>query len=358
LPARLSSAAMGRRLRFGIVTAAAWASACAGDGAPGEAISVLDAVPAGAASQATFEADLATDFGAGASLLDGFDPPEPGADWRVGDRVLFGLRLSHPDQEAVRFVLLTARTGILAGDDAAEIPSDVGGAPPLRLKRRHGVLTSERSEGSATVSMRRADAGDWLAVHAAVFDRGGRLLGDDVITVAADPLRRGFFAPAAELRAELDAVMAAKRPISAAPDGMNHVLDVVSALFGFLDTLGQCPELERFRTEAVEKLVETPSFLSVLFSGGVAVALDPRLHEVRRLPRPFPAAAVAPLVADFPTIVSLNDRRALDLRFYVLETAPPLHLAAGIAALVAAHPSDPSRRLDARLLAARRGPEP
>lgn len=297
-------------------------------------------------------------FAAGASLLSGFDAPEPDAPWRLGDRALFGLKLVGADAELVRYVSLEARSAIVASGTIAfceDFDPVRGSMRPHAVIPRHQTFTFTESNGAQTKS-----DGSYVVLAAEVFDETARSLGRRLVTVPATSLAEGFAGAARRLKADLggatDPAQAPTLSPEAAERSRRDQMALITTLFGFLETFQQHSELERLRERAADALIRRPSLLGMLF--GVSLSLDPRVAAFVDDPTAYPARAVAETPTSVPIRFKLNDSHAMTMTFAAIVPAPPFHVAAGLLAFSGRHPTDPARRLEAVLLAARRGPAP
>lgn len=148
----------------------------------------------------------------------------------------------------------------------------------------------------------------------------------------------------------------------------NHTLDLSGAGRGVLppsvrSTLSLLNFLQVVRrSEPLRALlmafVQKPSLWSVITHFGVHVSLDTQFQNaVATLNAPGSNPHTA---ADYavPFELQVNATPAMRSKLYVTDPRSPLTLCAGIVAIAAHHPSDPDRKLDLRLLGARRGTPP
>ncbi len=294
---------------------------------------------------------------AAAAILEGFDEPTADGAWRVGDRALVGCVLHDGDEATVRLVHLELRSEPIPWDGKFAVVTEsrpAGGSATNVLIPRHRSLKFDSVAEEASV------ASDWVVVAVTVYEGDGTELGRSLVTVPDSALRMGFKAPALRYRkarhiaemAGLTEEGGGRSWVSGSPDAVAAMINIIRALFGFIEIFEQADELASFREQASDVLVARPSFLSVLF-GGVSVSVDPRLEDVAPESRPMPTPA-APASVTFPTLFDVNDQPTFHLVLSAADTAPPYHLTAGVIAIDGMHPTRAERRLLVRLLAARR----
>jgi hypothetical protein len=360
----------GRRFRpllawFGGFACLGAAAACS-SAPPAEPESKPVSRPASQPTRAVREAALAARFAAGNAILAGFDRASTDAPWRLGDRVLFGLSLEHDAEVFVRFVELELRSEVVPEGGTAVGEARYGADPavrPFSLKPDREPVTFHAVDEKRTIA-----PGPWVVAAATVYGAAGERLETELIALPEAALRRGFHEAASRATAVRRDT---RRRMNGVAEGtpeyreairmdqerlVDPLSDVVGATFGFLEIFKSSPALESLRSRAVAEVVETPGFFSVVFGAGVAGRVEVNIDAIFSSERRMPADAAESASLVMPLDFYLNDEPALKCRLYVKPTASPLHLAAGVASLEASHPKKPGRRLDVRLLAARRGP--
>jgi len=96
--------------------------------------------------------------------------------------------------------------------------------------------------------------------------------------------------------------------------------------------------------DLLTRIVKGPSLMSVLLHG-VTLAAQPGFERAERTPDGW----------TFPVHMLVNGEAALHLQAFVVPAQRPRQLSAGIVALEARHPTNPARRMSARVIAARLG---
>ncbi|HKE01968.1 MAG TPA: hypothetical protein VKE69_13215 [Planctomycetota bacterium] len=276
-------------------------------------------------------------------LLEGFDAAEPGADWRLGDRVLFSVDVDDRGASERWFILCEL-------EEALDFTGLGGESFPVASSLE---LTYDTGEKRSFQSIPRY-------VRVNVFTRDGVRLGGAKVTVPELSLRNGFHGSTSRIVAigkevnEAAATQPGWKPGAAVESEVkNRFFDLITSLFGFLELFRQTPPLEAVRARLADVVVDAPSILNVLVHFGVSIDIRPdfRAVEPRASDVPSSAGALA-----LPIEFDINEALAFRYRLVVVPPDPPLQVAAGVIAIEGEHPSDPSRRFTIRLLAARRGP--
>jgi hypothetical protein len=284
----------------------------------------------------------AADFPAAPAVLQGFDPPTPGdRDWRVGDEVLFGLRLRVGGDRRhwllhlrVSEAVATARAGDGSGLPVGEpLPPvdwtiNVNGAPQQFQSRR-------------------------ARIQVTVHDHGGAVLGCSEPQVPRDLLANGF-------AAACDLVQRQRRamPHTIGTDAFYQGLDLqpLASATVCAVALLQVVQDDAVLSPLLWEVIERPSVWSVLRHLGARVVLRPRFHAAIEVPRPGPPA---PRRAwQVPMTLLVNDAPVLLTELVVGEPLPPFALGGSLIGATARHPQDGEREFALQLLAARRGPRP
>lgn len=231
--------------------------------------------------------------------LVGFDAPSPDARLAVGDRVLLGMNLQRDGVSTARTFSLEALSVDLVRWPGS--PDD----DPIYLR-------------VASVRLR-------------VFAAAGELLGEEILSVDAGDLESGV---ARACRGDDD------RDRSRARWALRE-------LFGIIR---KSPILAGVMYE----VVDPPSLWSILSHFGVKIRAEVHFDEARPA-EPFALGESQVLAWNLPHEVLVNDQPALRSILQVADPVSPLSLCAGIVSFTSVHPTDPSRVLQVRLLAARRG---
>ena len=127
-----------------------------------------------------------------------------------------------------------------------------------------------------------------------------------------------------------------------------------ASMIAIFTTLQQNETLERI----LRKVVDKPSVLSVVLSGGVQVGISPGSDRAALDDRDLPGIPPGATAIRIPLDISVNDKIALRSVLTVVESRFPLSIGAGLIAIDGEHPRDPERRVSVRLLASRRGAPP
>ncbi|HEX6812755.1 MAG TPA: hypothetical protein VF384_14105 [Planctomycetota bacterium] len=276
-------------------------------------------------------------FPGAVQMLHGFDAPASDAEWRVGDEVLYGLRLRR-GREAWHWLLHLRVTEPFAiaredGDVAAGDP-----LPPLEWSVR---VNGEPREFRSRLSR----------VVATVTDGAGLLLASSEPLLPRDLLDRGF-AKACELVQR----RLGERPDTARSDEFYEGMDVrplADATVGTIALL-QVVQQDSVLAPLLWEVVQKPSFWSVVSNFGARVVLRPRFHAATEAPSPVGIDAGP--VWSVPMTLLVNDAPALHADLLVGVTAPPFALCGGVLLTTARHPGNADVEFTCLLLGARRGP--
>lgn len=260
------------------------------------------------------------DWPAATRLLDGFDLAAPGDPWRIGDRVLLGVRTERGGRITVRYVLVELVEGTdlktrlsfdgTVGDGGRRV---VLVSPPSRLTR----LTVFDEEGRRLVESRGA-------IPDKLLNNG--LTG----LLGLTQTNRPSTLPATTLR---------DQAIDRAMLGMMTLVQFGASSGG-----------NEALASMTREVIDTPSLWSLL-TRRPTLGLDTsdvRAGRVDFAGEDRPSAEVS-------VEASFNDERVLNLRAIAVENRPPIGLASGIVRADGQHPTDPARRLRLEVLAARRG---
>jgi hypothetical protein len=314
---------------------------------------------------------LLTAFAPASQILSGFDDPETGTDWRIGDQILFGLAIDRGGQRTVRFILVELKSGLLPPDaDVVIIRPD---AQPPADDPSHKTVVVRLADGDSDELIGRLPARRWsmkmtftdektgtqqhvtrnaepvlVAVH--VYDDAGRKLRSAGTLAPEAYLRSGFYAAcaAAEQLSSRDAFDRA-----AAVDAF---ADFMPSLYALGQSIGETPNLKHI----IETVVPRPSLWSLLVHRGIHASVDfpPKLgrFDVATEDRPLVALRDGLHAYRFPFDIEINGEPGIRCILSVVDPRPPFHLCAGVVGLNGTQVKDPTRRITMRLLAARRGP--
>lgn len=231
--------------------------------------------------------------------LSGFDAPSHEPRLATGDRILLGMNLQRGGESSSRTFSL-----------------DVSSVENVRWPG---------STDEEPIYFRVA------SVRLRVFGADGELLAEEVIRVHADSLESGV---ARACRGDDDADRSRAR----------------SALRELFGIIRESPILAAVMYE----VIDPPSLWSILTHLGVKLRTQVHFDEARPA-EPFALGELEVPAWSLPHEVAVNDQPALRSILQVADPVSPLALCAGIVSFTSVHPTDPSRVLKVRLLAARRG---
>lgn len=266
----------------------------------------------------------AADFPAPASLLRGFDSRQPKGPWRVGDEVLFGLRLRRAG--AVKHWLLRLR--VL---EVAAVSADGEALDPVDWSLR---INGQVQEFASAVC--RAEV--------VVMDENGVELGRSQPLLPRDFLDTGM---ASACRLVRTRTIRRQAKLDEGPELRPLAEATVSAV-----ALLQVVQEDSVLAPILWQVIEKPSVWSVVRNMGVNVMMRPSFHRVSRARSPVPA--VRDPAYRLPIALEVNATPALNLELYVTESTPPFSLAGGLLGATASHPTDPNLDFSLLLLSARR----
>ena len=273
------------------------------------------------------------DFPAPAHLLRGFDEREPDGAWRVGDEVLFGMRLRRDG--GVRYWLLLLRVLEVVGTDDDGQPLD-----PFQWSLR---INGELDQFTSGV----------CAAEVIVMDQHGQELGRSQPYLPRDFLGRGI-ADACKL-VRTRGFRALRRKSSEGKDvyGPLNIRPLAEATVSALALL-QVVQEDSLLAPILWQVIEKPSVWSMVSNMGVDVMLRPKFNRVSSAASPI--SSVKTSTWRLPLSLEVNQRPALNLDLFVADSAPPLSLACGLLGAIARHPTEPNLDFSLLLLSARRGP--
>jgi len=253
-------------------------------------------------------------------LLRGFDEAfEPAI--RVGDRMLFGVRLTDDAFE---------RTWYLALRVLADVA--VQGGRPM-------IYTSTAALGGGTEIVTES----WVVpVQVDLLDADGATSGSSRILLPGRLLETG-----------LAHACRANRAVAAGTASVEEMRHTNAQGLGALLAVMQAVQEEKLLADLLWEVVEPPSVLGVLLNAGVAavvradlasskagqLVLDGRTHEGERA----------------PIAILVNGEPAMFAELVAVAPSSPFTMSGGILRISGQHPSRPSRRLEIQLVAARRG---
>lgn len=272
----------------------------------------------------------AADFPAPGRLLRGFDYRQPAGPWRVGDEVLFGLRLRRDG--AVRHWLLRMRV------TEAEAVDDEG-------NKLDPVDWSLRINGEV-----QKFASSLCRAEVVVMDEKGVELGRSEPVLPRDFLSRGIAGACQMVHSRLRV-----RPRRGSGGSVYEQLDMrplaeatVSAV-----ALLQVVQEDSVLAPILWQVIEKPTVWSVVANMGVDVMMRPSFHRVTSALSPVPS--LREQTWRLPISLHVNDQPALNLALYVTASTPPFSPAGGLLGATARHPTKPTLDFSLLLLSARRG---
>jgi hypothetical protein len=291
--------------------------------------------PAPAATTANV-APTPADFPAANAVLSGFDEVALHGEWRAGDELLFGIRLTNGGER--RHWLLHVR---LTEPQAIARPGEGESTGGLLAPAVWNIGVDGRDRQFSSSICRAL---------ATVYDHDGSVLGRSEPRLLRDFLAAGFAnacAMVVERRRALGPVHAA----SSFYDGVDPTPFAAATIAAI--ALLQVVQEDRVLAKILWEVVQKPSAWSVLANLGVRVTIQPRFHEARPVASPLPGGHGPAFVVPFA--LAVNDRPALDIDLCVVPSAVPIALGGGVVAATAHHPQDAGIELAMLLLAARRG---
>lgn len=271
------------------------------------------------------------DFPAPRHLLRGFDYRQPAGPWRVGDEVLFGLRLRR-DGQAKHWLLRIRISEVEAVDDEGN------GLDPVDWSLRiNGEIQKFAS------SLCRAEV--------VVMDELGAELGRSHPVLPRDFLSRGI-AGACQLvhsRMRVRPKRAARGRSVYDEFDMRALAEATVSAVALLQVVQEDAVLAPILWQVIEK----PSIWSVVANMGVDVMMRPSFHRVTSALSPVPSLREP--TWRLPISLHVNDQPALNLDLFVTEPTPPFSPAGGLLGATARHPTNPTLDFSLLLLSARRG---
>lgn len=257
----------------------------------------------------------AGEFPGATALVQGLSPPQNETKWFAGETILYALRLEKCTTVRRWLVRLTLLE--------SEVDTTRGGV---------SSMTMRMDDGNAVTLVSPK-----LPVRVEVWDENGAAQGDSRVLVPVGFLRHSF----------LDACEWQRQP-KLDESGRIGVCGAHAALISFLGILQDDDLLAGILWQVVDK----PSLWSVVTGFGVALRLEAGLARAKTVEDVGLPGWSRPAV-QFPLLLKLNDRHALDATITATDPWMPLGLCGGIVEVEATRPSDGSVRFTARLLAAR-----
>ena len=312
------------------------------------------------------------EFPRAAQILQGIDPAAGDSEWRIGDRLLYGIRLQDGETTTTRYALVTLKTPVLP--DGTRIRVHASPAPPDWTGQPHDglvdvyhasaspgqrTLTAHRLARTITITTagkERGDvtaASDMMVVAVDLYDEAARPIACSFACVPEALLRGGLYgyarAEARYLAKYHDPTLASLTPQEQETISRKAV-DLVTTLQALYAMLWTCPNLEPI----LKTLITPPSLLSIIWHRGADVTFQlarcDRLAEVST-----GSAAGTNGVLTVPVRITVNGEPRLDTNLEVLPPAPPRQLAGGVVGINARSVPLPQVALHVKLLAARRG---
>ncbi|MBN2561101.1 MAG: hypothetical protein JXQ75_09245 [Phycisphaerae bacterium] len=308
---------------------------------------------------------LTTSFQPASGILSGFDVPDGSSDWRIGDRVLFGLQIDRGGKHIVRFVLFELKSGVLPPDadvvitrpDDRSVSDDPSGKTAHiviadedddsligRLPARRWSMTTDFIDKAGNKHNVTRDS-DPVLVVVHVYDDCGRRLKPAGTLAPEAYLRRGFYA------ACVTAVRMKHQPPIDRRIVPQELADILPSLYGFGQMMGETRNL----WDIIQKFMPRPSLWSLVVHGGrVEFVATAGLGDVEEDDRLLPALRGERRAYRFPVDIDTNGEPAIRCLLSVVDPAPPFHLCAGVVGLDGVQVKDATCRFTLRLLAAQR----
>lgn len=353
----------------------------------------------------------ALDFPRAGAILSGFDAykdqptsqpiqirPLAGADWHVGDQVLFGLAIDEDGARSVAYVRIELLTPPLTPGRDVRVQFYSGPHPPLVAppeQPANPVNTepfivwrpaSEVPPGAGEQLTSGGPAPQRFRTQVWESEFKARVGGQDrVVRHVSDPIlvalhmydgegrfqKTGYtLVPEKLLRTSIYAACQVGVRFSDAPDKSKFTLSddelaALSSVHAALTAIGQTLWRADASAPLFERIVPPPPLLSVVFRGGIEVAIRMGVDQATpasNLESEFEVAAdrrdhAAPAhdAFSFPLTITINDAESLQCRLAAAPPSSPYALAAGILQLRGETLRGSQKRFELRLLAARRG---
>ena len=272
------------------------------------------------------------DFPAPAHLLRGFDERDPDGAWRVGDEVLFGMRLRRDGRARHWLLQLRVLEVVATGDDGQPLdPFDWS----LRINGEVDQFTS-----------------GVCAAEVVVMDQYGQELGRSQPYLPRDFLDRGIADACRLVRTRGFRALRRKSVDGKDVYGPLNMRPLAEATVSALALL-QVVQEDSVLAPILWQVIEKPSVWSMVANMGVDVMLRPKFNRVSSAMSPI--SSVTASTWRFPLSLEVNQSPALNLDLFVANSVPPFSLACGLLGATARHPSEPNLDFSLLLLSARRG---
>ncbi len=260
-------------------------------------------------------------FPAGATILEGFEiDPEPGP-WRLGDRVLLGIRVTQAGRDSTLY-LLTELVG-----------------PPN--SSRVFTVTTRTDNGPVTLQSPTCRT----RMH--LYDEQGRLLQVSSGTVPTMILNCGPYEAAAEELRIQEALRRGERREDQPYD--ERAMRGYIAFIAF----GQSSGRNRLLAGMVRRVVRRPPLLGLLLDRGLYLGWDE--NGPTRMPDFTAGPALRLPTSRLPLYARAGGRDAARAVLLAAPSSPPIGLCGGLIEATIQHPTQPGTRAYVRLLAAQRG---
>lgn len=321
----------------------------------------------------TEQTERAGVFAPGERILSGFDAFEDSDSWRIGDRILFGMRMIDGDESMVKFVLVELLADKLPAEAVCDVDKSraddlpvisIGDALHVVRDASEPVARGYSREKPANWTFKaklKDDQGQTRSINVeslnaflrlSIFDGDARREGTYYTFGPETFLREGlieyvlFTKP---LYAKL--AKGGKIPMSAFTDEqLERMLRAAASVFALGRTLWFAPQL----TTIMKRMVAMPPIWSIVLNLGVRFSVDVLSAEAVDAATERPGLTDVRGAQRVPIVIKLNDSPALRVEMTAIPPRPPVHLSAGIVSLRATHLEHSEKRLSAQLLAARR----
>jgi hypothetical protein len=277
-------------------------------------------------------------FAAGRHLLGNSSISERrlgGEAWLPGDTVLLGIAVDAGNEQREWYLRARALGKIFTNMDGISLAM------------------------SDTVRVRRAAGGEWVRldydlvrVLVELFDGEGELLSSSESLMPELCLQHGLFEYVSQSLDGLDAFAPGQMAYGdhgeiLASDELKRAVAGWIAIMKLPEFLQRDPGMDTL----IWRLIDRPSLLSLVAHRGLKMEVGLNGKDAR----PEPARSEYGDAYRVPVMLTLNGRPAVRCEIVIARGDPPLGPCNGLLAIDAAHPSDPSRRIAVRLLAAQRG---
>lgn len=275
-------------------------------------------------------------FAAGRELLSGEVEPRSGERWHAGDTVLLGIALDAGSTRTEWYLRATA-----LGPVSLEIDGTT-------FNMRDSVRVRRAGEEGAWVRIEY----DMVRVLVELFDSQGRPLSKSTALMPELCLQYGLYEYIEQSLAGQDAFASGPVQLDASGELIAGE-ELRRAVAGWIAIMKLPDFLQRDSgmDQLIWRIIDRPGLLSIFAYRGIQMEVGLNGKDAE----PEIAGAVSGPAYRVPVDLTLNGRRAVRCEIVVTRGDPPLGPCNGLLAMDAVHPSDPSRRMAVRLLAARRG---